>query len=208
MQPIDAGGPLSGRMLQQRGTVATFGKRWGRLPLSPMSRLTGIGLSRFLAFYPARSALRRMGLGFGDGAARLFASIDRLSGDAMAESDELGRLGDLHARGILSDDEFSRAKARVLKGPSSAPGQAPIVHAINGLYRSRDDRWLGGVCGGIGRSSGIASWIWRLLFTLLVLCAGTGVLLYVLLWIFVPREPAGVAPGQAGAFGGSAGAAS
>jgi len=114
----------------------------------------------------------------------------------MADSDELGKLGDLHSRGMLSDDEFSRAKARVLGGSAAAQGQAPIVHAINGLRRSRDDRWLGGVCGGIGQSSGIAAWLWRLVFTFLVLCAGSGIVVYLLMWIFVPLEPGrtGVGP--------------
>ena len=115
----------------------------------------------------------------------------------MAESDELGKLGDLHSRGILSDDEFSRAKARVLNGSAAPQGQAPIVRAINRLRRSRDDRWLGGVCGGIGQSTGNAAWLWRLVFTALALCAGTGVLVYLLMWIFVPLEPARVGVGQA-----------
>lgn len=108
----------------------------------------------------------------------------------MSESDELEKLGDLHRRGILSDDEFSRAKARVLGGSASAPAGAPVANAINGLRRSRDDRWLGGVCGGIARSTGIASWLWRLALTALALCAGTGLVAYLLLWFFVPMEPA------------------
>ena len=115
----------------------------------------------------------------------------------MADSDELGKLGDLHSRGVLSDDEFARAKARVLNGSAAALGHAPIVRAINGLRRSRDDRWLGGVCGGIGRSTGIAAWLWRLAFSALVLCVGIGVVVYLLMWIFVPLEPAGVGVGQA-----------
>jgi phage shock protein C len=32
------------------------------------------------------------------------------------------------------------------------------------------------------------AWVWRLLFTVLFICAGAGLLLYVLLWIFVPSE--------------------
>ena len=109
----------------------------------------------------------------------------------MSESDELGKLGDLHKRGVLSDDEFSRAKARVLGGAAAAgDASSPAVGAINAFRRSRKDRWIGGVCGGIGQVTGLATWIWRLLFTLLVLCAGTGLLLYILLWIFVPEEPA------------------
>jgi len=115
----------------------------------------------------------------------------------MADSDELEKLGDLHRRGILSDDEFFRAKARVLSGSTAAQGQARIVRAINGLRRSRSDRWLGGVCGGIGQSSGVAAWLWRLVFSALALCAGTGVLVYLLMWIFVPSEPARMGVGQA-----------
>jgi phage shock protein C len=106
----------------------------------------------------------------------------------VSESDELQKLGELHRSGVLSDDEFSRAKARVL-GASAAGSGTPVADAVNGLRRSRDDRWLGGVCGGIARSTGIAAWLWRLALTVLALCAGTGVVAYLLLWIFVPLEP-------------------
>jgi phage shock protein PspC (stress-responsive transcriptional regulator) len=105
----------------------------------------------------------------------------------MSDSEELARLGDLHQRGVLSDEEFSRAKARVLGG-AARPAASPN-DGLNALRRSRDDRWLGGVCGGIGRVSGSPSWVWRLLFALLLVCAGSGLLLYILLWIFVPIEP-------------------
>jgi phage shock protein PspC (stress-responsive transcriptional regulator) len=114
----------------------------------------------------------------------------------MSESDELGKLGDLHQRGVLSDDEFARAKARVLSGAAGTSGKAAAAGGINALRRSRNDRWLGGVCGGIGQLTEAPSWVWRLLFTLLVLCAGTGVLLYVLLWIFIPLEPVQMNAGQ------------
>lgn len=114
----------------------------------------------------------------------------------MSESDELGKLGDLHQRGVLSDDEFARAKARVLSGTAGASTKARAADPINAFRRSRNDRWLGGVCGGIGEVTGSPSWVWRLLFTLLMLCAGTGVLLYVLMWIFVPQEPVSMNAGQ------------
>ena len=107
----------------------------------------------------------------------------------MAMSDELGRLGELHQRGVLSDDEFARAKSRVLNG-----GVGPEVAALNSLRRSRHDQWLGGVCGGLAEFTGLSAWIWRLFFVLLVLCAGTGVLAYLLLWVFVPAQPASRPP--------------
>lgn len=102
----------------------------------------------------------------------------------MSDSEELGRLADLHQRGALSDEEFARAKARVLAGGAGFAEAA----ALNRLRRSRDDRWLGGVCGGLARFTGLASWAVRLLFALALLCAGTGALIYLLLWIFVPQD--------------------
>ncbi|MDE2367930.1 MAG: PspC domain-containing protein [Burkholderiales bacterium] len=113
----------------------------------------------------------------------------------MSLSEELDRLGALHDRGQLSDEEFVAAKARVLRG--EAPGVGPpALQAINALRRSRDDRWLGGVCGGIARVTGVQSWIWRLMFTLLAICAGTGVLVYLLMWILVPTDPPPSTPGS------------
>ena len=111
----------------------------------------------------------------------------------MSLSEELDRIGALHERGVLSDEEFARAKARVLGGAPD-PG-APAFRAINALRRSRDDRWLGGVCGGLARVTGVESWVWRLLFALLAFCAGTGVLGYVLMWILIPSDP--LTPGHA-----------
>jgi phage shock protein C len=105
----------------------------------------------------------------------------------MSDSDELGKLGDLHQRGILSDEEFARAKARVLNGMPSGRASPP-VSALNQLRRSLSDRWLGGVCGGIAQVTGVPSWVWRLIFTFGLVFAGCGLALYVLLWILVPQE--------------------
>jgi phage shock protein C len=114
----------------------------------------------------------------------------------MSLSEELGKLDELHQRGALSDGEFSRAKARVLG--QTGPGRSGPVSALNYLLRSRNDRWLGGVCGGLAEMTGMAAWIWRLIFVLLVLCAGTGVAIYILLWIFVPDAHSRLGSGPLG----------
>ena len=59
---------------------------------------------------------------------------------------------------------------------------------LQNLTKSDRDKWIGGVCGGLGESSPVPSWAWRLLFVTLVLCFGTGILLYILLWIFIPSK--------------------
>ena len=105
----------------------------------------------------------------------------------MGLADELARLDELRSRGVLSDAEFQRAKARLLDGPAPPP-DIPAVDAINRWRRSRSDRWIGGVCGGLAVITGVESWIWRLILFALALFGGTGVLLYILLWIFVPNE--------------------
>jgi len=54
------------------------------------------------------------------------------------------------------------------------------------LSKSKKDKWIGGVCGGLGEHSPLPSWCWRLLFSVLFLFWGFGLLVYVLLWMFVP----------------------
>jgi len=66
------------------------------------------------------------------------------------------------------------------------------------LYRSRDDRMLGGVCGGLGTYFTIDSTLLRVLFVLLALSGGPGVLAYLLLLILIPIEPQPVSPTVAG----------
>jgi phage shock protein C len=56
------------------------------------------------------------------------------------------------------------------------------------LYRSRTDRFLGGVCGGIGKYLGIDPTIIRLVFLVLLFTQGFGFLIYLILWILLPVE--------------------
>ena len=59
----------------------------------------------------------------------------------------------------------------------------------NRLYRSRTDRWLGGVCGGIAEHFNIDPTIVRLAFVLLILLVGTGIIAYLIGWIVIPLKP-------------------
>lgn len=105
----------------------------------------------------------------------------------MALSDDLNKLAELRASGALTEEEFASAKARLLNA-QPAQAEEPVVSAVNAFRRSRSDRVLGGVCGGLGRTTGVESWVWRLLFAVLFIFAGAGLLVYLLLWIFVPSE--------------------
>ena len=51
-----------------------------------------------------------------------------------------------------------------------------------------DQRVLGGVCGGIAEYFGLDSLLVRLAFVALILGWGSGLLLYILLWILAPKQ--------------------
>jgi phage shock protein C len=106
----------------------------------------------------------------------------------MSIAEELERLQALRDRGSISDDEFARAKAQVLGETASSHSASPRSF-LQQLARSRSDRVIGGVCGGLGHSTDLPSWAWRVIFCLTLLYFGAGLLIYILLWIFLPQEP-------------------
>lgn len=103
----------------------------------------------------------------------------------MSLSDDLAKLDELRRSGALSEEEFQRAKDRLL---GVSPPAIPGVSAVNQLRRSQTDRWIAGVCGGLARATGLESWAWRLIFAVLLLMGGFGLVAYLLFWIFVPAE--------------------
>jgi phage shock protein PspC (stress-responsive transcriptional regulator) len=100
----------------------------------------------------------------------------------MSTADEIAKLHDLLNKGAISSDEYERAKARLLEAPDAG---APLQ--LNQLRLSSGDRWIAGVCGGIAAATGVESFVWRLIFVLGLFLGGFTLLLYLLLWIFVPR---------------------
>jgi phage shock protein PspC (stress-responsive transcriptional regulator) len=62
------------------------------------------------------------------------------------------------------------------------------MNTSNRLYRSNRDKVIGGVCGGLGDYLNIDPVIVRILFVLLAIFGGSGVLVYIILWIVIPEE--------------------
>ena len=58
------------------------------------------------------------------------------------------------------------------------------------LYRSKDDRKIAGVCGGLGEYFDIDPTIIRLIWLAMLFAVGSGVLAYIIAWIIVPEKPA------------------
>jgi len=58
----------------------------------------------------------------------------------------------------------------------------------NRLYRSEDDKMIAGVAGGLGEYLNIDSSIIRILFVIITLLGGSGILLYLILWVIIPTK--------------------
>jgi phage shock protein PspC (stress-responsive transcriptional regulator) len=120
-------------------------------------------------------------------------AVDAKGEPGMPLADELERLNALHERGALNAEEFALAKKRLLEAAPDAMKSASRTcpepaSTLGRLRRSLTDRWFGGVCGGLGELTGIPAWSWRILFVLTAFLQGLGVLMYILLWIFVPVQ--------------------
>ncbi|NMB79560.1 MAG: PspC domain-containing protein [Methanomicrobiales archaeon] len=64
------------------------------------------------------------------------------------------------------------------------------------LYRSKTERILGGVCGGIGRHVDVDPTVIRLLWGVMTLLSvGAGLLFYIFAWIIIPEEGSGAPDG-------------
>lgn len=57
------------------------------------------------------------------------------------------------------------------------------------LFRSTTQKWIGGICGGLGNFFGMDPTIWRLIFLLGTLFGfGSFFLIYIVMWVVVPKE--------------------
>ena len=58
------------------------------------------------------------------------------------------------------------------------------------LFRSKKDRFLAGICAGIGEYLGVDPTIVRVVFVLLTLATGIfpGLLFYFILWVIIPEK--------------------
>jgi len=61
--------------------------------------------------------------------------------------------------------------------------------ATKRLYRSTQNKILGGVCGGIAEYFNIDPVIVRLIWVLLSLAFGAGIIAYIIAWLIIPKKP-------------------
>jgi phage shock protein C len=75
----------------------------------------------------------------------------------------------------------SRMQVRLVKGGA--------MDTTRKLYRSKTNRQVAGVCGGLAQHFNVDATLIRVLFVLLAVLGGSGLVLYVAMWIIVPKEP-------------------
>jgi phage shock protein C len=71
----------------------------------------------------------------------------------------------------------------------AAPAAAAPPRSARKLMRSSTDKKISGVCAGVATYLDLDVTLVRVLWVLAFLCGGTGLLLYVILWIVLPVEP-------------------
>lgn len=74
--------------------------------------------------------------------------------------------------------------------PTARPPE-PAASPQKRLMRSRDDRVIAGVCGGLGEYLGVDAVLIRIAALILLFAGGAGLFLYVIGWIAMPEAPLG-----------------
>jgi phage shock protein C len=63
------------------------------------------------------------------------------------------------------------------------------MNATRKLYRSKTNRQVAGVCGGLAEYFNLDAALIRILFVVLAVLGGSGLVIYVAMWIIVPKQP-------------------
>ncbi len=80
------------------------------------------------------------------------------------------------------------------EGESSSTSTNGEKRTMRRLHRSLRNKKIAGICGGLGDYFNIDPTIFRLLWIFLLLFYGTGILIYLILWIVIPQEPVIITP--------------
>ena len=100
-----------------------------------------------------------------------------------------------HAIAILGSAKEFGEPIRQTTPDSVGEQQPPSPTVKKRFYRSRYDRMLGGVCGGIARYYDLDALLVRIITLVLGVFTGLAILPYIILWIVAPMEPRQITEG-------------
>lgn len=75
------------------------------------------------------------------------------------------------------------------RGDRQAAAEEPAAEQPRKLYRSRRNRSIAGICGGLGEFFDADPTLIRLVTLFLILFGGLSIWVYLILWIVIPEEP-------------------
>ncbi|MEO6719712.1 MAG: PspC domain-containing protein [Ferruginibacter sp.] len=88
-----------------------------------------------------------------------------------------------------ADDNSSKKSSNSQSaGAESSQAYTATPGASKRLYRTENDKVIGGVCGGLANYFGLDTTVVRIVFVIVALAFGTGLLAYLILWIAVPSS--------------------
>ncbi len=105
--------------------------------------------------------------------------------DILTIIDSMGRVEDFEQ----ADPTEGAAASPNSQGTGPSQSYTEAKRPRGRLYRDVNDKILGGVCSGIAKYLNVDPAIVRILLVLLIFGAGTGILLYIILWIVLPARP-------------------
>jgi phage shock protein PspC (stress-responsive transcriptional regulator) len=75
----------------------------------------------------------------------------------------------------------------LISGSGSAESESRTASSSRRIYRDPDRRIFGGVCAGLAEYLNMDALIIRIIFAILVLAGGFGILIYLVLWVVLPE---------------------
>jgi phage shock protein PspC (stress-responsive transcriptional regulator) len=75
----------------------------------------------------------------------------------------------------------------LISGSGSAESEPRTASSSRRIYRDPDRRIFGGVCAGLAEYLNMDALIIRIIFVILVLAGGFGILIYLVLWVVLPE---------------------
>lgn len=127
--------------------------------------------------------------------AELFGETLKKGGTCITDDDvnaiisSMGRPEDFDAEdsvGAASSADESKQQSQ--SGASSSFSQSTYATTGKKLYRDENNKFLGGVCAGLGNYFGIDTSIVRILFVIFSFGFGFGFITYLILWVAVPSS--------------------
>lgn len=86
-------------------------------------------------------------------------------------------------------EEKKESQSKSTRSPKKTTSKEEPSHTIKRLYRSKTNRYIGGVCGGVAEYFNLDPTLVRVLWVLSAFLNGFGVIAYIASWIIIPENP-------------------